>query len=516
MFDNFWKVLSTIVDNQNGYIGKEKKAAWANEQAIADKQAAVLREQIASQERIMREQTEATMRASRDSAVAGVIGAALGAHTTTEQIKQLLPVESGSATLQSYDLAEKWNTTLQMKTQGYSNTAIDYALSGNNYRALYKDSKMNSAMFIENQKKDLISSLQTFGIQSAGNPSGIAMSADEFIRMHSVKDAKSMLEVDPALAKQREEEFAKWERDMRMQGKGLLVDMYKNPQLAGSNILAMKGPDPLIPKEMQPLLSAVAGGGQQGNVNWADVMKQMNSGVESENTKQIKWAMDNGIIDKYGQINGGALLQNVPPDLQKPLAYDPHRVLSPEETATLMNDYNKLSQIVVDPKLIREQQLGMGVVARTKLNADGTVSGKFMSGYMTDSTGAQIQVTVQGDNMNDWMRKQTDAMSGLGPLFPQFFAMKGASDGDRTKELTNQLATANQGNKNNYMSTDAVGAQQQKQAAEGQPAPQVTVPGTTPKKAPTNNGAVGQVVTPQTQASTPPSGYSGAPLAAGG
>jgi hypothetical protein len=136
MFYNFFRNLLAIVDNEGGYIGKEKKAAWANEQAIADKQAAAMREQIASQERIMKQQTEATMRASKDSAIAGVIGAALGAHTTTEQIKQLLPHESGAATLMSYDLAEKWNTTLDMKTKGYSNVAIDYALQGKNYRAL--------------------------------------------------------------------------------------------------------------------------------------------------------------------------------------------------------------------------------------------------------------------------------------------------------------------------------------------------------------------------------------------
>lgn len=512
MHYNFWQILSTIINNEGGYIGKAKKAAWANEQAIADKQAAVLREQIASQEKIMKEQTEATMKASKDSAIAGVIGAALGAHTTTEQIKQLLPHESGAATLMSYDLAEKWNTTLDMKTKGYSNVAIDYALQGNNYRALYKDSKYNSAMFVENQRKDLVSSLQTFGIQSAGNPAGIAMSSDEWIKMHSVKDAHSMLEVDPVQAHAREEQFKKWESEMRASGKGLLVDLYKNPQLAGANIMAMKGPDPLIPKEMMPLLSSVAGEGG-GNVNWGDILKQMNAGETNEHTEQIKWAMDNGILDKYGQINGGALMQNIPPDLQQPLAYDPHRVLTPEETATLLNDYNKLSQIKVDPKLVQEQQLGMGVVAKTKLNADGTVSGKYMSGYMTNQMGEQINVTVQGDNLNDWMRKQTDAMSGLGPLFPQFFAMQdSATSGDRTKTLTNQLATANGGSKDPYQSTDALGAQAQKQKDQGTAPKPVTMPTTSPVKPPLNNGQAGQVTTAPGQ---PPAGYSGAPLAAG-
>jgi hypothetical protein len=91
-----------------------------------------------------------------------------------------------------------------------------------------------------------------------------------------------------------------------------------------------------------------------------------------------------------------------------------------------------------------------------------------------------------------------------------------ATSGER--KPTNRLATANQGNKDNYLSTDAVGAQAKKTAAEQAPTKPVVMPsifGSTQAAPPTQGQAPagGNV----TNGSSPtPSGYSGAPLAAGG
>ncbi len=512
MFYNFITKLLDIVDNQNGYIGKEKKAQWAHNKAIADQQAATLRAQIESNERIAKETAEATERAARNSAIGGVLGAALGANTTTTVKKQLLPHERAAAVMSSMEIAQKWNTTREMKESGYSNVAIEYALQGKSHKALYADNEYATLLMKTQARTDMLQNIQTFGIQSGSNPYGVAMSADEFIEMHALKDPKSMLEVDPAVANARQAEFDKWEHEMRISGKGVLVDLYKNPQLAGHGISAMKGKDPLIPKDVAEMLKPIVNDGKGlGDTDWAGAFAAMQRGEENPHTKEIQWAMNEGIIDEYGMPAMDKLMSYIPPNLMESPAFDPRRQLTDAEKAGLLDDYNKFSNIKVDPKLVQERQIGMGVSEKVRLNADGTVAGKMIEGYMTSPTGERIFMTVPNGNLRDWHAKETQMLSGLGPLFPGQLALSTDDEqagrmGDTRK---NQLAKPNTAGLKGPQMTSASNPY-----GEGHKEPTQT-PGTT------TTGFVSYAKpgmgTAQAPAATNsgPAGYEGAPLAAG-
>lgn len=505
---SFWN----IINNQNGYTGKAKKAQMAQAKAIADQQAAVLREQIASQERIaaeaaaaQREATAAQLVASKDAAISGIIGAALGAHTTTETIKQMLPHESGAAAMMSYDLANKWNTTRTMKEQGYSSTAIEYALSGKSGKSLYKDAEANSLMMARDIKQMTTQSIQTFGIKSPSNPYGVDITSDQWEQLHAAKDPGALLEVDPEVAAARNEAMSKWEAQMRAEGKGILVDIYKNPQLGGSNIMTMKGKDALLPPELLPMIQAVSGGtgGSSGGTNWDQAIKALSTGEQNPMTAQIKWAQENGLVDKYGQINAGTVMSMLPPELQSSPEFNPYRELSQDEKVKLRDDYNKYAQVQVDPKLMRSEALGMGVTRQYKFNADGSVAGTMMSGYMQNAKGEQVQVTMPGDRLQEWYTQQSK-VAGMGPGFT-FMAPVTKSELNGTFEADfwgkNALAKPNQGNKGNGITPDAPF--------------NPTMPSSLPAPAPKNtNAAPIQGATPTT-AGAMPTGFSGAPLAAG-
>lgn len=499
---------ANLMGGKGKYYGKDNKSKDATDRAIADQQAAVLREQIKSQEKISAETIAANLKASKNSAIAGIIGAALGANTTTETIKQMLPHESGAAMMMSYDLAEKWNTTRTMKEQGYSGVAIEYALNGKSGKALYKDAEMNSLMQARDVRQMTTQSIQTFGIKSASNPYGVDITPEQFERMHSIKDQGALLEVDPVVAAARNKAMGEWEAKMRAEGKGILVDVYKNPQLGGSNIMAMKGKNSLIPPEMLPLIQSVAGSNQGSGTDWDAAIKAMSTGEVNGMTKQMKWAMSVGLIDKYGQVNAGTVLSMLPPELQGSPEFDPYRKMGIEEKAKIQDDYVKFSQTANDPKLMRSEALGMGVTRQYKFNADGSVAGTMMSGYMQNAMGEQIQVTMPGDRLQEWYNQQSK-IGGMGPLFPPMMAPVTNSELNGTFEADfwgkNALAKPNQGVKGTG-----------KEGGAGTSLFNPTMPSALPKP-PTNTNAAPPIQGASTpmQAGAMPTGFSGAPLAAG-
>jgi hypothetical protein len=503
-----WKNLSSIVDNQHGYIGKEKKAKWAHDKAIADQQSQVLRDQIASNERIASETNAATERAARNTSIGAVLGAAMGANTTTETIKQLLPHERGAAVLSSIELAQKWETTREMKESGYSNVAIEYALNGKSHKALYGDNEYATMMMKTQGRQDMIQNISTFGIQSPSNPMGVSMTADEYIEMHSLKDPEAMLKVDPQVERERQRAFDQWESQMRASGKGILVDIYKNPQLAGHGISAMKGKDALIPPDVMELMKPIIGSGpvKPGDTDWASALAAMGRGEENEHTAEVKWAQEQGIIDKYGFPAMDKLMSFIPPDLQKGVAFDPKRILSNEEKAKLLDDYNKFSAMEIDPKLVKQRQLGMGVSEKVRLNADGTVAGKVVEGYMTSPTGERIFMSMPNASLRDWTAKETQMLSGLGPLFPGQLALSTEDEqaGRMGDTRTNQLKQA-----------DTSGVKPK--ATQGNPVGLISYssPGTgTAMKPPTVTQGATAAPAPA-MGSNPAASAGGAPLAAG-
>jgi hypothetical protein len=482
-------------------------------------------------------QAAAGTRAAQMSAMGGIIGAALGANTTTEQIKQWTPVEAGSQTIQSWDLAQRWNKTIQMRTAGYQDVAINHELNGKNWSSLFSDSQWNALKMIDMTKKDMLASASTFGVKGPGNPYGVDMTEQGFMELMSYKKPDEMLKVDPAVAAQRNQQYQAWKQDMMKQGKGLVVDLFENPQLAGSSILTMKGKDPLIDPNMAEFMKTMGTGestadnaarmneeiaaidskrikwrSTEGNTpgmgyyfypdgtmvtdtmqggrkitaadiykmnqdkyntevkniqskyndkyrsiqeqkgKWDKAIDALTKGEENEYTAQIKELMEAGVIDKYGMINAGALNKYIPPELTTAPAFNAFRDLSPEEQSRYADMYKSLTEVKVDPKLIREETLGSGKVRKTKLNADGTVSAQAIEGYMTDMTGAEHYVSMQGRGMQDWNDRQM--MISGNPFRP---GMRAATNvNNYMQEVygvggqmgpSNKLAQANQGNK---------------------------------------------------------------------
>ena len=460
----------------------------------------------------MEKQANASMYAAQQSAMGGIIGAALGANTTTEQIKQWLPHESGAATIASWELGEKWNTTLRMKQEGYSDVAIEYALSGKNFRSLYKDSQWNAMRMGQMAKQDGISNIQMFGIKSASNPFGVPVTEDEFIQAHALKDPEALLHVDPAQANARLQAFANWERDMRAKGLGLMVDIYKNPQLAGSHLKAMQGKEALLDPSLAPLVGAMnpgnVPGAPGGGTNWNQVISALTKGEQNPMTAQVEKLKEMGIIDKYGMVNAGGILQHIPPELQNPLEFNPYRELSQQDIMRLKDQYKQFSEITVDPKLIKEENLGYGVTRKVKLNADGTIAGHMMEGYMTDAQGNQMFMTMPGTRLQEWYDRQS-MISGMGPLFPGILAPATSEElsgrfepgfwGDNVAAKPNNGAKGKQ--PQGALPTTMANPYGES-AAKAQPKAKTNI-------APTN-------VTPDSSGPNPAASAGGAPLAAGG
>ena len=496
----------------------------------ADISAAAARDVAEAELKGMTLQANASMFAAQQSAMGGVIGAALGANTTTEQIKQWLPHESGAATIASWDLAEKWNKTISMREQGYSDVAIDYALSGNNYKSLYKDPQFNSMTMMKKMKEDGMAAISAFGIKSPSNPHGLDLSEEDFIKAHTLKDPMEAMKVDPIQAAARQKAFISWEAQMRAKGLGLLVDIYKNPQLAGSHLKAMQGKEALLDPSLAPLVKSMMqdpsrdsegnpldpsnhdwGNPKTGKLtnhqgmpinqgtDWDAVIRSLTQGEQNPMTAQVEKLKEMGVIDKYGMVQAGSILQHIPPELRDPIAFNPFYEIDDKQIMYLKDMYRKYSEMNVDPKLVQEQSLGYGVTRKVKLNADGSIAATTMEGMMTDMQGNQIYMAVNGNRLQEWYDRQS-MISGMGPLFPGMMAPSTDEERNGTFEPgfwgKNQLAQPNQGS--------------------NKPNTPIGSKSTDPYKssAPSSTAAPKPSSAP-TQSSNPASSAGGAPLAAG-
>lgn len=214
---------------------------------------------------------DASLQQSRNSMMGGLVAGAMAANQDTTVRKQLLPHEAGAATIMSHDLAQRWTKTLQMRTAGYTDSAINYEMGGRSWKAAFDDATWNSLKMRQDTKQDILQNVQLFGIKSASNPYGIEMSEQDWMAMHAFKNPEDVLKVDPAVAQQRNAQYEKWKSDMYASGKGMIVDIYENPQLGGSSILTMKGKDPMIDPRLKGVLQQM---GDQGVGQLDSQMKQ--------------------------------------------------------------------------------------------------------------------------------------------------------------------------------------------------------------------------------------------------
>lgn len=533
----------------------------------------------------MQAQADASIKNAQMGTMGGIIGAALGAHTTTEQIKRLTPVESGANTIASWDLAQKWNKTLKMRVAGYQDAAINYELSGKHWSTAFSDPQFNQLKMMELTKRDMLASAQTFGLKSASNPTGIDMSEDVFMNLMRFKDPMEMMQVDPQVAAARNAQFDAWQKSMKDQGLDLVAEIVKNPQLAGGSILSMKGKDPLIDPAMGEFMGAMMQGQAPGAGNsseydafikdpsrtrftmvwdadqkkhiyvdsttgaevpkatydrWAQVEQQkrnqamssnstalknekanyeqqkgvwdkaiaaLTKGEQNEYTDQIKTLIEKGVIDaKTGEVNAGALQSFIPPELMEAPQFNPYREIDPNTEARYRDQYRALTEITVDPKLVREETLGNGMIRKTKLNADGSVATQAIEGYMTDMMGNNHFVSMQGRGMQDWNNRQM-MLSG-NPFRP---GMRAATNVNAyMQEVMGPMGQMGPTNKMAQANTGQAKGQQN-----------VSKPNTAVSSNPygsqsnLKNPKAPKSISAGSQPSTP-AGYDGAPLASGG
>lgn len=515
-------------------MNREQIASY-EKQAQASLEAAKI--QANAQLEAAKAQSKAAIESSKNAALGGIIGSALGANTTHEEIKQWLPHEVGAATIQSWEMAQMWNKTLEMKTAGYQDVAIDWQLSGKKGNTLFSDAQWRSLDMASQTLGDMKSMAKIFGIQSAANPAGVALTREDWIKMNSMKSPSELLKVDPAVAAARKAQFAQWEASMRAQGKGLVVDLYKNPQLGGSSILTMKGKDALLDPNLAPLLGGIMGSGGDtsakgsgGTTNWDQAINALTQGEINPMTGQIKDAMKMGLVDKYGMINAGVLMTMVPPELQEAPEFNPYKELSPEEQRRLTDEFATMEQIAIDPKLVKMQNLGFGVTKYTRMNEDGSIVAQALEGQMRDPmTGEPINVRMEGQRLQEFYDRMS-AIDLMGPTFPGMRAPVTA------QQLSGQLRPGDIGGPQNMLTNMSGGSKGQPGTAQpgatmpsmkqsiysGSPSGPAVAPGpaqtvkppaaSSGEQKPTA-GTLGQSLVTQT---SKPSGYEGAPLAAGG
>jgi hypothetical protein len=538
--------------------------------------------------RLGQAQIDAQMQMANQSMIGGVISAAMAGQQDRTVRPERLPHEEGAIQIASMDFAMQHEKTMQMRIAGYSDIAIKHQMAGQSYKPLYRDAEWNTMQMMKMTKQDVMQNAQLFGFRSEGNPAGIAMSEEEYLGMMSMKDPNSLLQVDPAVAKARNAQYAAWKADQMANGNDLLVQLFENPQLSGTSILNMRGKEALIDPRLAPLLQQMnqvkepfddldqqlsaydaankprkkvmadgsvvftdgkgqpfgttAGqsvtqdqlssgaphkptktnlgpsfayneamenynaGRQQliteyerkqheyqqsldNKFKWDDAINAMTKGENNKYTKQIEELQKMGVIDRAtGRVNGDALLEIVPKDLLKAPPTEMYRKLSEQETNALKDEYKRLSEIKVDPKLVKVEQMGGGLTRKVLMNLDGTRSASVMEGYVTDATGQQRFMSMTGNRTQDFFDRAS-MISGFGPMGPAMAVTN-----------TREAGTVSKRSQDNYMASFASG---QKGKSASAAAPKAG--------APISSTAAPALKMP----SNPAASAGGAPLAAG-
>lgn len=292
----------------------------------------------------------------------------------------------------SWDLAQRWQKTLEMRVAGYTDSAINYELSGRSWQAKFNDSELNALQMRELTKKDVLQNVQLFGIKSDSNPYGIDMPEDEWVAMHSFKKADDILKVDPAEAAQRNAAYAKWKQDMYNQGKGMVVDLYENPQLAGSSILTMKGKDAMIDPRLKDMLKTMGDGGT------ATLRAQMEQELQQLDRGKPQWRHTEGNSPGMGFFFDaqGNMLKDKMDGGRKISAKDQYNAMMDkyyDERRSVENRYNTL----------------MGEQSRQKTNWDQAINALTQAekNPMTD----QINELMQSGVIDKYGMVNADALS---------------------------------------------------------------------------------------------------------
>ena len=181
---------------------------------------------------------------------------------------------------------------------------------------------------------------------------------------------------------------------------------------------------------------------------WDEAINALTKGEKNKYTKPIEELQKMGVIDRETlRVNGAALAKMIPPELLQAPQFNMYRELSPQEKIALTDEYNRLAELQVDPKLVRSEAMGDGKVRKILLNQDGTRAASMIEGYAMDAMGNTHYMTVAGHRTQDFYDRASQ-ISGYHPLMPGYRApiTRGAGEVEKRAD-DNYLAQYNTGQK---------------------------------------------------------------------
>jgi hypothetical protein len=569
---------ATIISSNRQASAAESTAA-ANADATRAQAAALMHQADAGLE-AAKITGQAGIEASKNSMKAAITAAALGQTQTTDTVQHLSPVQLGANAIASYDMALKWNKFMALTEQGYQPGAKNWLLAGKDGKVLYKDPTYNLLAMGQQVKDASLSAMNLVGVKSAANPYGVNLSFDQYKVMMAMKHPEDMLEPSAADKAAYQSRFNAWAASHPMEaallkdpqqnlhdqlgdkspiqvdnngnvtggtyeGQGHAATAASGKQGTAASGLdpsktwyepsdpAARGPGWQISYEPKPGYQVMNGDERaysQAANPWNPATegdyKPATSAVANSG-KYANWdkAVKAGYVNKDGMIDMGAVMASMPPDLLDPPEFSTVNKISPEQEKQYREQYDQYSNVQLDPKLVSLQNKGYGVQQITVKNADGTIAGQYLQGMLRDAQGQQHNVTIAGTTLHEWDDFQAQA-DNMGPGWVGMARSKrgGETPGgmeamgsslDGMPKLGPPGTMGGMGEGGTPAAYNSFNPYQSSTNGANAPEP---VPNVKPS-ASTPAGSLGTSLGPiggLDEGGSVPSGYSGAPLAAGG
>lgn len=344
-----------------------------------------------------------------DEAKANAEAAKAPQHTTTENIVYHTPVEAGAAAVQGYGLADEWGKMMAMAQsagaeQGYLGGMGSDAVGGgqsslssvDNYQKAGTDRSAEYSAFGVQRDMKLANDVKVkyLGIDNGTNSeqsNGVPMSFDDFVNMKRTKDPQKMMNDGKSLSDPlSDDEVVAAGAAMGFDAptSKLINKIATNPQLSGDSIAAM----------MQ----------------------------DPETAGAVVNLQKKGVLDtKYNQNAGEVqrIIQQATPVIMDSRTKTP---MTPEQEKAYRDEYNGLAGKTTDPKNIKQEHIGDGLIRTTVMNPDGSTAVQFIDGLITLPNGQQIKASVIGSDNEDWAKLQAKA-DATKPLFDQAASAQAAA-----------------------------------------------------------------------------------------
>jgi hypothetical protein len=345
------------------------------------------------------------------------------ANQTVEQIDHLSPVEQQAMGMQGYMGAQDWRSMHEMTRQQSmygggaqygqnflqpGQAALQTANSILNVGSGYdRDGEYAAYDLLRKSRTSVMKQIEMLGIDdgTGRNPYGVKITYDEYENLMRAKDPAQHIGAGTSLG------------------------------------------DPASPEEIMAAAKLANPAAADGNPVWGDrygFLEKMSGdmGMGGETLKAmaadpkhadaINYWKTQGVIDAQMNVNQGQLLDHMEKFQVGLIQNRTMQPMSPDQQIGYKDAYTASAGKVVDPKLVKIEDLGDGVQRTTIMNADGTTpAGSFLSGSITLPNGQTVdKVSFQGANRKDWAQYQ-QAADRTGSLFSDAFNA-GADERDVT------------------------------------------------------------------------------------